>query len=227
MENDAALSARLAHDLDGTFPAVVAAHQDRIFTIALRLLGHRADAEEVAQDAFVRAYRALDGYDAERRSGVRLTPWLATIAVNLARNKRRRSVDRVPPIALPSPADGAPEPRDRASSPEELVLASEERSALGAALLGLPVAMRAPIVLRHVAGLSLAETALALDRPEGTVKAQVHRGLARLRSILEAGEAAPRGSSGSSPGRRALAPHEPQPDSNGTVPHAPITEVSR
>lgn len=191
MENDAALIARLAHDLDGAFPAVIAAHQDRLFTIAFRLLGHHADAEEVAQDAFVRAYRALDGYDADRRSDVRLTPWLASIAVNLARNRRRRVTDRLPPTALPSPGDGMPEPRDPTASPEELLLARERRDALGAALLVLPVAMRAPIVLRHVAGLSLAETALALERPEGTIKAQVHRGLARLRSILEAAERAP------------------------------------
>ena len=59
--DDAALAARLAADLDGTFEALVLAHQDRLFTIALRTGGDRHDAEELVQDAFVRAYRALAG----------------------------------------------------------------------------------------------------------------------------------------------------------------------
>lgn len=204
METDAALSARLAHDLDATFPAVVIAHQHRLFTVALRLLGHHADAEEVAQDALVRAYRALEGYDAERRAAIRLTPWLASIAVNLARNRRRRLDDRRPPIALDSLVGPADEPRDGAATPEDLLLTRERHDAMAAALLQLPVAMRAPIVLRHVAGLSLAETALALDRPEGTVKAQVHRGLARLRSLLEEPSRIPPASM-STPGRASRA----------------------
>ena len=64
MDTDSPLIAALAEDVDGSFEALVLAHQDRLYSIALRLLGDPRDAEEAAQDAFVRAYRALSGYDA-------------------------------------------------------------------------------------------------------------------------------------------------------------------
>ena len=76
MDTDAHLAVRLAADLDRAFPALVADHANRLYTIALRLLGDPRDAEEVAQDALVRAYRAIAGYPAERTSDLRLRPWL-------------------------------------------------------------------------------------------------------------------------------------------------------
>src|SRR5262245_24210117 len=82
MDADVALAKRLARDLDGAFEALVIAHQDRLFTVARRLLGNAHDAEEVAQDAFVRAFRALEGYPAERIRELRLRPWLAAIVLN-------------------------------------------------------------------------------------------------------------------------------------------------
>jgi RNA polymerase sigma-70 factor (ECF subfamily) len=184
MDTDDALVARLAEDLDAAFPDLVAAHQDRLFSIALRLLGDARDAEEVAQDAFVRAHRALREYTPPRIRELRLRPWLAAIAVNQARNRRRRLADIRPPASLTAAIESGFQPVDGARTPHEHAAAADDVEALGAALLAIPPAIRAPIVLRHVAGLSLAETAAALDRPEGTVKAQVHRGLARLRVIL-------------------------------------------
>jgi DNA-directed RNA polymerase specialized sigma24 family protein len=100
MDTDIALAGHLARDLEAAFPALVAGHQDRLYTIALRLLGDPRDAEEVAQDALVRAYRAMGDYPAERVAALRLRPWLASITVNLARNRRRRADDRRPPLAL-------------------------------------------------------------------------------------------------------------------------------
>ena len=66
MDTDSQLIVALARDLDGTFEALVLGHQDRVYSIALRMLGDPRDAEEAAQDTFVRAYRALAGYDAAR-----------------------------------------------------------------------------------------------------------------------------------------------------------------
>ena len=97
MDNDAALAQHLARDVDAAFPVLVAGHQDRLYSIALRLLGDGRDAEEVAQDTLVRAFRAMHGYPRERIVELRLRPWLASIAVNLARNRRRRLDDRQPP----------------------------------------------------------------------------------------------------------------------------------
>lgn len=186
MDTDAALAIRLSRDLEAAFPALVAEHQDRLYTIALRLLGDRRDAEEVAQDALVRAFRAIAGYPRERTAALRLRPWLASIAVNLARNRRRRLDDRRPPNQLEPLLDaGFDLPIEGLSRPDAAAARRETQRELVTALLGLTPAVRAAIVLRHVDGLSVAETADALGRPEGTIKAQVHRGLRELRVLLE------------------------------------------
>jgi RNA polymerase sigma-70 factor (ECF subfamily) len=188
MDTDTALATRLARDVDAAFPDLVTAHQDRLYTIALRLLGDRRDAEEVAQDALVRAFRAMHGYPRERIAGLRLRPWLASITVNLARNRRRRLDDRQPPNQLEPMLDAGFDPAtdDRRSTPASAADRRETQRELASALLRLTPQVRVAIVLRHVDGLSVAEVAEALDRPEGTIKAQVHRGLRELRLLLEA-----------------------------------------
>ncbi len=188
MDTDAALMQRLARDVDAGFPALVTAHQDRLYTIALRLLGDRRDAEEVAQDALVRAYRAMHGYPRERIAALKLRPWLASIAVNLARNRRRRHDDRHPAGSLEPMLEAGFDPpaEDRRGIPAAAADRRETQRELARALLRLTPAVRSAIVLRHVDGLSVSEVAEALGRPEGTVKAQVHRGLRELRTVLEA-----------------------------------------
>jgi RNA polymerase sigma-70 factor (ECF subfamily) len=187
MDSDTALTARLARDVEEAFPSLVAEHQDRLYTIALRLLGDGRDAEEVAQDALVRAFRAMRGYPRDRIATLRLRPWLASITVNLARNKRRRHDDRQPPNQLEPMLDaGFDLAADGRASPAATTDRRETKRELAAALLGLSPTVRAAVVLRHVDGLSVAETAEALGRPEGTVKAQVFRGLRELRLVLEA-----------------------------------------
>lgn len=186
MDTDDRLAADLARDLDRAFDALVIAHQDRLYTIALRLLGDRRDAEEVAQDALVRAFRAMQGYPRERVAELRLRPWLASITVNLARNRRRRHDARQPPNQLEPMLDaGFDVATDGRAAPSTTAARRETQRELAAALLRLTPAVRAAIVLRHVDGLSVAETAEALGRPEGTVKAQVFRGLRELRLALE------------------------------------------
>jgi RNA polymerase sigma factor (sigma-70 family) len=175
---DRALATRLAADLDGSFEALVEAHGGRLFSIALRVLGDRSDAEEAAQDAFVRAYRALISYDRERIRALRLRAWLATIVLNVCRNRVR--VNRVQTVELvfePS-AEPTADPLSR----------RDAKAAWAGLLAGLPPAQRSAIVLRHVDGLSYTEMAEALGRPEGTLKAQVHRGLATLRDAYLAAE---------------------------------------
>jgi RNA polymerase sigma-70 factor (ECF subfamily) len=186
MDTDAALATRLSRDLEAAFPALVTQHQDRLYTIALRLLGDRRDAEEVAQDALVRAFQALATYPRERTAALRLRPWLASIAVNLARNRRRRLDDRQPPNQLEPMLDGGFDlVAEGRSRPESTADRRETQRELAEALHLLTPAVRAAIVLRHVDGLSVAEAAEALGKPEGTIKAQVHRGLRQLRAVLE------------------------------------------
>ena len=175
---DAVLVERLASDLDGTFEAVVRAHQDRLFTIAFRTGGDRHDAEELVQDCFVRAYRALAAYPAPRIRELRLRPWLTTILLNAGRNRAR--VRRVPTteLAFEPSAEPTVDPLAR----------RDERDTWSRLLEALSPAQRTAVVLRHVDGLSYAEIAEATGRPEGTVKAHVHRGLAALRTALLAAE---------------------------------------
>jgi RNA polymerase sigma-70 factor (ECF subfamily) len=134
----------------------------------------------------------MRGYSRDRIASLRLRPWLASITINLARNRRRRHDDRKPPNQLEPMLDsGFDLPADGRSGPAPMADRRETKRELAAALLTLTPAVRAAIVLRHVDGLSVAETAEALGRPEGTVKAQVFRGLRELRVALDAAPEAP------------------------------------
>jgi RNA polymerase sigma-70 factor (ECF subfamily) len=185
--DDSELAERLARDLDGTFEALVRAHVDRCYGIALRVLGDPHDAEEVAQDALVRAHRALGGYEPGRIRDLRLRPWLATIVVNLCRNRVRRRA--LPTTSLEPLVEAGFEPAsDAAEGPAALAEVAVDRERLATLLASLPDRYRIPIVLRHVDDLSYAELSEVLGRPEGTLKAQVSRGLAMLRAAVAATE---------------------------------------
>lgn len=190
MDTDNDLIEAAARDLDGTFEALVIAHQDRLYSIALRMLGDAHDAEEAAQDALVRAYRAMAGYPPERILALRLRPWLATIVLNLCRSRigrraaagrRALSLDAAEPGTIELTAD------DR-TGPAATTTRRDTARGWAELLLSLPPNYRSAVILRHVDGLSYPELATALDRPEGTVKAQVHRGLAMLRTAFETAE---------------------------------------
>ena len=179
--DDTELAELLARDLDASFEALVRAHADRCFSIALRVLGNPHDAEEVAQDALVRAYRALTGYPAQRIRDLHLRPWLATIVVNLCRNRTRRHALPTTPLG-PLVELGVEPVAARGDEPARIADRAADREHLAALLATLPDRYRIPVVLRHVDDLSYAELSEVLGRPEGTLKAQVSRGLAMLRA---------------------------------------------
>jgi RNA polymerase sigma-70 factor (ECF subfamily) len=148
----------------------------------------------------------MGGYGPDRIAALRLRPWLASIVVNLARNRRRRLDERRPPGSLEPMLDaGFDLPADGRDGPARVADRRETQRELAIALGTLTPAVRAAIVLRHVDGLSVAETAEALRRPEGTVKAQVFRGLRELRAALEGADRRPTTSSSTTPPAR-LAP---------------------
>jgi len=155
------------------FERMVRDHQDRIFALSLALTGNRHDAEEVAQDTFLRAYRALCSYPIDRVRELKQKPWLNRIAINVVRNRVRGVRPRLVELNGSEP--------DRGSGPEEDVLRRAEIDALAARVASLPARYREAVVLRHVQELSYAEAAEALGQPVGTVKANVHRGLKLLR----------------------------------------------
>jgi RNA polymerase sigma factor (sigma-70 family) len=174
-----ALPELLARDLEAGFDGMVRAYQDRIYAFALGMTASSADAEEVAQDTFVRAYRALGTYGSDRRRELRLNAWLHRLALNVFRNRWRR---RGPALV---PLDGAPELAERAEEgPQEWVERADGLLRLGRLVTRLPEGQRAAVVLRCVEGLPYADVAEALGQPVGTVKSNVHRGLSGLRRQL-------------------------------------------
>ena len=167
---------RLADDLDVAFGEFLAHHQDLVYGIALRSTKRPADAEDLAQEAFIRAYRALADYPAKRIRELRPKGWLAAIVANLGRNRARRKVPATADleVAAETHADGRP-------GPEGLAEQRESADAWRGRLEKLPVRYRRAVELRHVSGLSYPELAEAMGLPLGTVKSDVHRGVRLLR----------------------------------------------
>jgi len=160
------------------YEELVHAYQGIAFRIAYVLAGNAADAEEAAQDGFVKAWRALGRF----REGAPFRPWLLQIVANEARN-RRRSAGRRAHLALRAATEHPS--GDAAPSPEAAVLSAEQREALLAAVNELPEDQRAVISLRYFLGLSEQEVAAALDLPSGTVKSRTSRALDRLRELYD------------------------------------------
>jgi RNA polymerase sigma-70 factor (ECF subfamily) len=150
---------------------------------------HRpADAEDLAQDAFLRAHRALRGYTPERIAGLRLRGWLAAIVANLARDHgRRQTAVGGSGAALDGVSDWL---ADASPGPERILAERESARDWQARLAALPARYRRAVALRHIDGLSYPELAEALGRPLGTVKSDVHRGVRLLSEAWARDEAA-------------------------------------
>ena len=167
---DADLAARAARGDDAAAAALVRRYERGVFGVCLRMLGRREDAEDAAQEVFLRLFRHLDQWDRARP----LKPWLMTIAANRCRTAldRRRRKGALLPGDL-DPADGGTPPRD-ADLAEELQLAVD----------ALRDDHRVAFVLFHHEELSLREVAEALGRPDGTIKTWLHRARKQLTEHL-------------------------------------------
>ena len=162
--------------MDGTertFERMVHEHQNRVFALGLALTGNRHDAEEVAQDTFLRAYRALCTYPPDRIRELKQKAWLHRIALNVVRNRVRGLKPRLVELNGSEP--------DHSPGPEAGALMKADIDALAVRVAALPARYRDAVVLRHVQELSYEEAADALGQPVGTVKSNVHRGLKLLR----------------------------------------------
>jgi RNA polymerase sigma-70 factor (ECF subfamily) len=179
--HEAELIARAKRGERGAYEEIVRRHQNIAFRTAWVITGSAADAEEAAQDAFVKAHRALGRF----REGAPLRPWLLTIVANEARNRvraagrRERLVLRVAEERRPGGA---------VPSPEAALLDFERREELLAAVAELSETDRQAIACRYFLDLSEEETASVLGCPRGTVKSRVSRALGRLRERVEAGD---------------------------------------
>jgi RNA polymerase sigma-70 factor (ECF subfamily) len=180
--HEADLVARAKRGERGAYEEIVRRHQNIAFRTALVITGSAADAEEAAQDGFVKAYRALGRF----REGAPLRPWLLTIVANEARN-RVRAAGRRERLALRVAEERRP--GGAVPSPEAALLDFERREELLAALAELPENDRQAIACRYFLDLSEEETATVLDCRRGTVKSRLSRALGRLRERMEVGDA--------------------------------------
>jgi RNA polymerase sigma factor (sigma-70 family) len=159
-----------------TWGEIVERHSDRVYRLAHRLTGNRADAEDLTQEVFVRVFRSLDTYTPGTFEG-----WLHRITTNLfldqARRKQRIRFDalsdeRAARLASPAPA------------PETAYAEQTFDDDVERALASLPPDFRAAVVLCDVEGLSYEEIATILDAKLGTVRSRIHRGRSMLRAEL-------------------------------------------
>lgn len=173
--DDPALVARARAGDAGAYRVLVERHRDRAFALAMRLTGSAADAEEVAQDGFVRAWRALPSFRGDAAFGT----WLHRIVARLALDRRARLLERA---KRETPVAETPEIVEEAADPGQ-------RGDAGARLEGLlgrlPERSRAAVVLYYYEDRSVAEAARVLGVPEGTVKTLLSRARVTLREAWE------------------------------------------
>lgn len=178
LPSESELLARAGGGDRDAYDQLVRLHEQLAFRTALVLAGNVADAEEAAQEGFVKAWRALGRFDCARP----FRPWLLAIVANEARNRRRAAGRRdglARRVAAVVPGGVA---QEGGRSPELELLSSERHGALVAALHRLDQRDRQVIACRYLLELSEAETAAALDWRIGTVKSRLSRALERLRA---------------------------------------------
>ena len=189
--SDLSLVRRVQRGDKGAFDALVLKYQHKLVKLVMRYVRNPAEAEDIAQEAFIKAYRALPQF----RGDSAFYTWLYRIAINTAKNavvSRDRS-----PIEYDLDRNSNDESHDMqgrmkdSETPEGLVLTDEIRSTVNAAIDALPEDLRTAIVLRELEGLSYEEIAAAMDCPVGTVRSRIFRAREaidrRLREVFEGG----------------------------------------
>lgn len=179
-ESDESVIASVLTGDSEAFSTLVARHQTRLVTFLYGMVGNREDAEDLAQDAFVRAFRGLSSF--ENRS--QFYTWLQRIAFNLMINHRRKfkrqtAMTKVDMSIAESDVPGT------SADPAQLMQTHETRSMVQDAIHALHPERRAIIVMRDIQQLEYAEIALQLDIPVGTVRSRLHRARMELADSLK------------------------------------------
>jgi RNA polymerase sigma-70 factor (ECF subfamily) len=180
--DERAVTRFLAGDVVG-FEQIVRHYSAPLFSLAARLVG-TAEAEDVVQETFLRAYRGLESFRGESS----LKTWLYAIALNRAR-ARHSTLARLKTLfssrsQRDEVTDVLDDAADPAASPEEATLVKEQRARLRAAIRELPEEFRTAVILRDLEGLSYQEVAAVLSVPIGTVRSRIARGRSLLKEAL-------------------------------------------
>ncbi len=181
---EASLALAVARGDRDAFARLVDLHKRSVYGLCLRLLGEPEEARDAAQEAFARAFTALDAYDPAQPFG----PWVLRIARNHCVDLLRRRLPARQRLELDAPA-GDDEPERELADPaspraDEALERAELRTAIEAAVAALPPNYREAVHLFHVEHLSYRDIAATLDVPIGTVMTWLHRARARLREAL-------------------------------------------
>lgn len=167
----AALMFEITRAADDAFDRVVRRREAQLLRIAYRILGNWADAEDVAQEVFLRLHR----HGLDFPNDAVLGAWLYRVTANLCVDRSRRA----------RPTDELPELIAASTSAEAELLREERKRLLMRALATLPAKERAAVVLREIEGLATTEVAEILGSSEGTVRSQVSKAMTRLRELLK------------------------------------------
>jgi RNA polymerase sigma factor (sigma-70 family) len=170
----------LRANLDTGFAELMREYQQLVYTIVLRVCDQHVDAEDLAAEVFLRAYRALRTYSDARIAELRLRPWLVTIALNIGRNTSRDRGRRPRQVALDEVAERPPQ----GDAFDDIVTRIDQRRTLTELTASLPERQRVAVLLRYLCDVPSAEIAEVLGCPEGTARSYVSRGLDKLRRLL-------------------------------------------
>jgi len=177
---DSDLVSRAAGGDPAAFQALVERHRSMVYRVAYQFAGNHHDAEDIAQEVFIKVYRSLDRF----RQDAQLTSWLYRIVMNACIDHRRR---HAPPTAAPFGEEAAQRllnTPEETPGPEARAYAGELGQVLESEIARLPNGQRIVFIMRHHQGLKLSEIADALGLAEGTVKRQLHAAVHRLRDAL-------------------------------------------
>lgn len=173
-ELDLELVARVRQGQRAAFDLLVKKYQARILALILRFVRDRHEAEDVAQEAFVRAYRALANF----RGDAAFYTWLYRIAINTAKNHLAARSRRIPDVDIDSMEAeqlGGEDALRHADTPESELLAHELEVIVHKAIAGLPDELRTAFMLREFDGLSYEDIAIIMHCPVGTVRSRIFR----------------------------------------------------
>ena len=180
MSADADLISRAAAGDPSAFQAIVERHRSMVYRVAFQFAGNHHDAEDIAQDVFIKVYRSLDRF----RQDAQLTSWMYRIVMNACIDHRRRHrLATAAPFGEEAEQKMLNTPEDT-PDPEERAYAGELGQVLEWEIGRLPKGQRVVFVMRHHQGMKLCEIAEALGLAEGTVKRQLHAAVHRLRQAL-------------------------------------------
>ena len=188
-DTEARLIQRLVARDERAFNAVVREYERRVVTLALRMIGNRAEAEDLAQEVFVQVFKSIGTFRGESK----LSTWIYRITINLSKNRgkylrvrRTEAHDEIDSLDFrPEAGDAKRENVAHVERPDEMMAGLEVEEIVRRAILRLEPSFRECLVLRDVEDLSYGEIGEITGLPEGTVKSRIHRARGQLKELVE------------------------------------------